>query len=114
MKRSRVVAKLVAVVALVGAIASGCLHLNADRSVPTQGIHPVTSDRGSVADPQALDAARGAALRRLLGKLPLYFIENRGQEDPQVAYYLQGGTPPSTSPAPASPSPSQVRGWMAR
>jgi hypothetical protein len=25
-----------------------------------------------------------------LGGLPLYFIENRGQVDPQVAYYLQG------------------------
>ncbi|HEV8437728.1 MAG TPA: SBBP repeat-containing protein [Methylomirabilota bacterium] len=26
----------------------------------------------------------------LLGRLPLYFIENRGQEDPRVAYYVPG------------------------
>ena len=25
------------------------------------------------------------------GKLPLYFIENQGQLDPRVAYYIQGG-----------------------
>ena len=29
-------------------------------------------------------------IQTMLGKLPLYFIRNRGQEDPQVAYYLQG------------------------
>ncbi len=31
-----------------------------------------------------------AAAKVNLGKLPLYFIENQGQSDPQVAYYLQG------------------------
>jgi len=36
------------------------------------------------------DAAAGRQARALLGKLPLYFIENRGQENPAVAYYLQG------------------------
>ncbi|MGE5306456.1 MAG: hypothetical protein ACM3TN_24360 [Alphaproteobacteria bacterium] len=26
----------------------------------------------------------------LTGQLPLYFVENRGQKDPRVAYYVQG------------------------
>src|SRR5215510_604453 len=29
-------------------------------------------------------------VRAALGKLPLYFIENRGQVDARVAYYVQG------------------------
>ena len=29
-------------------------------------------------------------LREAFGKLPLYFVENKGQLDAQVAYYLQG------------------------
>ena len=30
-------------------------------------------------------------VRKNYGKLPLYFIENQGQMDPRVAYYIQGG-----------------------
>ena len=36
----------------------------------------------------------GAANPQVLasyGKLPLYFIENQGQLDPDVSYYIQGG-----------------------
>ena len=44
---------------------------------------------------QLPDAMRApsAAVRahEALGKLPLYFVENQGQVDPRVAYYLQGG-----------------------
>jgi uncharacterized protein (TIGR03437 family) len=32
-----------------------------------------------------------AKVRQSYGRLPLYFIENRGQLDSQVAYYIQGG-----------------------
>ena len=72
MKRLRVVAKVVVVLGLLGAVASGCLG------------------RGSVADLKAPDAGTRGRAQALLGKLPLYFIENRGQEDSQVAYYVQG------------------------
>ncbi|MBI3912338.1 MAG: SBBP repeat-containing protein [Armatimonadetes bacterium] len=34
--------------------------------------------------------ARQASIVAAFGKLPLYFIENRGQVDPRVAYYVQG------------------------
>lgn len=36
------------------------------------------------------EGATTAKIQAALGKLPLYFIENRGQLDPQVAYYVQG------------------------
>ena len=42
----------------------------------------------------ALSAAQEATkqqVREAYGKLPLYFIENQGQLDSQVAYYIQGG-----------------------
>src|SRR6266581_1698648 len=45
-------------------------------------------------DPSALQqagAASAARLKEAVAKLPLYFIENRGQADPRVAYYVQGG-----------------------
>src|SRR6266511_1591211 len=44
-------------------------------------------------DPSALPQAGAASAVRLkeaVRKLPLYFIENRGQADPRVAYYVQG------------------------
>jgi hypothetical protein len=40
--------------------------------------------------PQA-GAASAARLKEAVKKLPLYFIENHGQVDPRVAYYVQGG-----------------------
>src|SRR6266571_8730992 len=46
------------------------------------------------AAPSGLVQAGGASAARLkeaVGKLPLNFIENRGQADPRVAYYVQGG-----------------------
>ncbi len=49
---------------------------------------------GSLGSPQAqpvtLDSATQSRVRAAFGKLPLYFIENRGQVDPRVAFYLQG------------------------
>ncbi len=56
-----------------------------------------------------------------LGQLPLYFIENRGQLDEQVAYYVQGSettvyftatgvTIAQTTPAPPPASPLSLRG----
>ena len=39
----------------------------------------------------ARDSGDEARVEALLGRLPLYFVENRGQEDPRVAYYVPGG-----------------------
>lgn len=38
----------------------------------------------------ALRQDRHGRLSSALSTLPLYFIENRGQTDPRVSYYLQG------------------------
>ena len=38
----------------------------------------------------ALPAATRARVQAMLGQLPLYFVENRGQVDGSVAYYVQG------------------------
>jgi hypothetical protein len=45
-----------------------------------------------VAPPPRAEPAAGttARVKAPWGKLPLYFIENRGQVDPRVAYYIQG------------------------
>ncbi len=47
----------------------------------------------AVAHPSAVqaDAATRARVEAALDQLPLYFIENRGQLDEQVTYYIQGG-----------------------
>jgi hypothetical protein len=36
------------------------------------------------------NAASPASLKAAAGKMPLYFVENRGQTDPRVGYYVQG------------------------
>jgi hypothetical protein len=43
-----------------------------------------------VAPPAAPDTATKARVEAAFGQLPLLFIENRGQLDPTVAYYVQG------------------------
>ncbi|HYT33221.1 MAG TPA: hypothetical protein VEO37_11545, partial [Thermoanaerobaculia bacterium] len=37
-----------------------------------------------------ISADKNVAVTRALERMPLYFIENRGQLDPSVAYYVQG------------------------
>ena len=41
--------------------------------------------------PPADSRATTAQIRETYGTLPLYFIENQGQLDSRVAYYIQGG-----------------------
>ena len=48
------------------------------------------SDRPSSRVSVPVGAAKPQVLANY-GKLPLYFIENQGQLDPRVAYYIQGG-----------------------
>jgi CSLREA domain-containing protein len=40
--------------------------------------------------PTALTGTGSARLNEAFGKLPLYFVENRGQTDARVAFYVQG------------------------
>jgi hypothetical protein len=58
---------------LVATVAAGC-----SGSAPLSGEGP-----GS-------EVATKARVEAALGKLPLYFIENQGQADPRVSYYVQG------------------------
>src|SRR5258708_5559461 len=51
------------------------------------GASPTVRIDPSVLQPPGASAAR---LKEPFGKLPLYFVENRGQADPRVAYYVQG------------------------
>ena len=39
---------------------------------------------------QSASASHPSSTPEAYGKLPLYFIENRGQIDGRVAYYIQG------------------------
>ena len=50
---------------------------------------PITTN-SQVSTDDVLEAVQQQVLETY-GKLPLYFIENRGQLDPRVAYYIQGG-----------------------
>ncbi|MDQ5857673.1 MAG: hypothetical protein M3542_05255, partial [Acidobacteriota bacterium] len=49
---------------------------------------PTTPDRASLPAPR--EGAARARLEERFGKLPLYFVENRGQLDPRVAYSVHG------------------------
>ena len=45
---------------------------------------------GVLADGQDATPANPSLLKATFGKLPIYFIENRGVYPDQVAYYIQG------------------------
>ena len=53
------------------------------------GSSPGLADKPSSA--AKTPAANKPQVVETFGKLPLYFIENQGQLDPRVAYYIQGG-----------------------
>ena len=66
---------MMAVFLVMAVILAACSHKKPESSVP------VTSGAGD--DSQA-------KIKQTFGSLPLYFIENRGQTDPKVSYYLKG------------------------
>src|SRR6266568_5014613 len=66
-----------------GAAAHGTLLSVSPGGLPTTSVDPSAL--------QQAGAASAARLKEAVGKLPLYFIENQGQADPRVAYYVQGG-----------------------
>ncbi len=66
-----------------GAAAHGTLLSGSPGGLPTTSVAPSGLEQTGVAS--------AARLKEAAKKLPLYFIENRGQADPRVAYYVQGG-----------------------
>ena len=75
---------------LASAAPGGGAGSNAGALVPVAGWP--SFERGPGAPSAPADAATRAKAAEALGKLPLYFIENRGQTDARVAYYVQGST----------------------
>ena len=55
-----------------------------------QMIAPLAVEESSFSPPRFTDRLTGMQVQKALHGLPLYFIENRGQVDERVAYYLQG------------------------
>jgi CARDB protein/beta-propeller repeat-containing protein len=51
---------------------------------------PVRAASPVALPPAVADPGAKARVETMLGRLPVYFIENRGQEDPRVAYYVPG------------------------
>src|SRR5262245_58581868 len=79
---------------LAAGTAGGCLGLGAETPNPYGRAEGMASSGAPAAvrrseRPDETGAPAQEA-RALLGKLPLYFIENRGQEDDRVAYYVEG------------------------
>ena len=107
MTMSRVVLTTWAAAALGCAAIAGTLGFSAGAPPSTGAGHPsrATSSAAPRSDAQAL-----------LSKLPLYFIENRGQVDARVAYYVQGRdtavyfTASGVTFALTAPTPSRLGG----
>jgi hypothetical protein len=62
-------------------------------SLPKSSRPATINHKGKIetsAQPVSAGVQTKARLQEAYGKLPLYFIENRGQFDTQVAYYVQG------------------------
>ncbi len=57
---------------------------------PTAGSAWVTRSVSVLAANAHPAQAAPVGVERDFGQLPLYFVQNRGQLDPQVAYYIQG------------------------
>src|SRR5687767_12831259 len=61
------------------------------QSLVAPGAVPVAEAKGSMPAVVALPEVEAkAAVEKAVEKMPLYFVENRGQLDSRVGYYLQG------------------------
>ena len=90
MNTLRTTTKMLIVLLLGCAAMSAACSFRAGAPSVAQERHPMTSGEVLAGGASAGDAAAQSRAQALLGKLPLYFIENRGQEDARVAYYVQG------------------------
>ena len=76
---------------IVGMAALSCPAIGV-RAAPA--LRPDVRSSLSVAEtpfgPAAISRPSSVGLERSFGQLPLYFVENQGQLDAQVAYYIQG------------------------
>ena len=84
-------------------------------ATPANGTVEATTDPGAIPSATGIPGAQAAALQPAYGQLPLLFIENGGQTDPQVAFTLLGGpstvffTPTGVTYALVEPSPTADR-----
>src|SRR5262245_6168545 len=83
---SRLTTKFLAVLLLGCAGMVGACSVRVTAPSHERALEPFAS--GS--DARRADAAPREGVRAMTGKLPLYFVENRGQEDGRVGYYVQG------------------------
>ena len=66
-------------------------ELGASLLAERSATRPPRRTKGGVGgQPERCRGSTRSRVQTLLGKLPLYFIENGGQEDSRVAYYVQG------------------------
>ena len=102
--------------ALAGLLALLAVGLSTAAGVSTAAGGP---GAGAARGPEPASSASARA-ESLLGRLPIYFIENRGQEDPRVAYYVPGHdiatyfTADGVTFAFSSPMPPRPRRSLAR
>jgi PKD repeat protein len=61
---------------------------NADPAIPPA--NPITQSGSASAASPSIEPAARARIVEGFGKLPLYFVENHGQLDERVSYYIQG------------------------
>jgi hypothetical protein len=76
---------LLVIAALLAGLAVSAAAPSAARAA-SSGTHP----QGVVQEMAAPEEATKARVQAALAQLPLYFVENRGQVDERVAYYVQG------------------------
>jgi len=86
-KRLAIGTALTMVLAGLAAILAGIPAWRTPTSVAASAANEM---RASTSTGKDVDRAEKSRLQAMLGKLPLYFVRNRGQEDSRVAYYLQG------------------------
>src|SRR5689334_3983819 len=66
------------------------IMLTMSACLPRESVPPgALTVRDRAAALSLADAAVGPQIKAKLGQMPLYFVENRGQLDPQVGYYAQ-------------------------
>src|SRR5205814_6792961 len=76
--------------AVMGLMVASCAPQLGDQpGAARESPGPAASRTPDPGNPPA-SAATTATVQAALGKLPLYFVENHGQLDARVAYYVQG------------------------
>src|SRR5213595_1896332 len=76
--------------AVMGLMVASCAPQLGDQPGAARGPQGHAASRTPDQGNPPASAATTATVQAALGKLPLYFVENHGQLDERVAYYVQG------------------------